>query len=107
MLWDHSTDGCSAPKRIKPHLPKTWKEACQQHDFRYRNGTISRQEADEMFWADLRRLGGRASRFGGAWLAWRVVSIFGKKHFNYEERERYLARRRTADEQMRMEGLEK
>ena len=90
-LWNTTTDGCTG-------VPDgNYCQACHRHDFRYRNGTVSRAEADALLREDVRE---RGHPFLG-WIFWVGVRLFGGRHYQWSARRVYLDRRRRDDEHSR------
>jgi hypothetical protein len=77
------TDGASVPRffwRIlgSPMEPRTCAAAIR-HDYAYQTGALSRREADDCFYCDLRASGVRVPR---AYLYWLGVRLFGWLHYH-------------------------
>ncbi len=83
-IWDLSSDGCS----MAPDLDIG--ACCRRHDFHYRNGTVSRHEADALLRECITAHGYRLL----PWLYWAGVRLFGRRSYRWDRRTQYLATRR-------------
>ena len=93
-LWNTTTDRCT-------DVPDgNYCKACERHDFRYRNGTVSRPEADALLREDMRAKG----HWLLCWVFWAGVRLVGWRHYQWAVRREYLDRRRRADEEIRQEA---
>jgi len=73
---DMTSDGCTGV----PDLD--FRACCEKHDFAYRNGTLSRAEADR----ELRRCIADHGYLLLPWIYWIGVRLFGRRHYRGRRR---------------------